>query len=291
MRASGVVIYVKRRMLHCSKSAQICDPGASATRPRFNQAERGVHVIWKKHFDFFQPSPARTSDRRRGAVGDRDARAERVGAAVSDGGGEYDRPCGHRHRGHRRHPAFGHRHHGDQRDRLGAGREARDRADQRRRRRARAQDQVHPGGRRQRLADLRREGEEAPGQRQGRVGDGLLDLGVAQGGAAGVRAVQRHALLPDLLRRPRASKNVIYTGQEATQQIIAGLDWVQKEKGAKTFYLLGSDYIWPRTSNKIARKHIENFLKLQGGRRGVLPARPHAVQLGHQQDQARASRT
>ena len=57
------------------------------------------------------------------------------------------------------------------------------------------------------------------------------------------------------------SKNVIYTGQEATQQIIAGLDWVAKEKGAKTFYLVGSDYIWPRTSNKIARKHIENVLK------------------------------
>jgi urea transport system substrate-binding protein len=53
------------------------------------------------------------------------------------------------------------------------------------------------------------------------------------------------------------SKNVIYTGQEATQQIIAGIDWVMKEKKAKTFYLLGSDYIWPRTSHKIARKHIE----------------------------------
>ncbi|MBL4609856.1 MAG: urea ABC transporter substrate-binding protein [Pseudomonas sp.] len=56
------------------------------------------------------------------------------------------------------------------------------------------------------------------------------------------------------------SKNVIYTGQEATQQILAGLDWIAKEKGAKTFYLVGSDYIWPRTSNKIARKHIENVL-------------------------------
>ncbi|HVY08427.1 MAG TPA: urea ABC transporter substrate-binding protein [Burkholderiales bacterium] len=55
------------------------------------------------------------------------------------------------------------------------------------------------------------------------------------------------------------SKNVIYTGQEATQQIIAGIDWVMKEKKAKTFYLLGSDYIWPRTSNKIARKHIEKM--------------------------------
>lgn len=57
------------------------------------------------------------------------------------------------------------------------------------------------------------------------------------------------------------SKNVFYTGQEATQQIIAGLDWLQKEKKAKTFFLIGSDYIWPRTSNKIARKHIENVLK------------------------------
>src|SRR6476469_8865868 len=56
------------------------------------------------------------------------------------------------------------------------------------------------------------------------------------------------------------SKNVFYTGQEATQQIIAGLDWLQKEKKAKTFFLIGSDYIWPRTSNKIARKHIENVL-------------------------------
>ncbi|MGH1485187.1 MAG: urea ABC transporter substrate-binding protein [Cellvibrionaceae bacterium] len=56
------------------------------------------------------------------------------------------------------------------------------------------------------------------------------------------------------------SKNVIYTGQEATQQILDGLNWVAREKKAKTFYLIGSDYIWPRTSMKIARKHIEKVL-------------------------------
>ena len=59
------------------------------------------------------------------------------------------------------------------------------------------------------------------------------------------------------------SKNVIYTGQEATQQILYGLDWAKKEKGASKVFLVGSDYIWPRTSMKIARKHIENF---QGGK-------------------------
>ncbi|WP_374335894.1 urea ABC transporter substrate-binding protein [Methyloversatilis sp.] len=58
------------------------------------------------------------------------------------------------------------------------------------------------------------------------------------------------------------SKNVIYTGQEATQQIIWGLDWASKEKKAKSYFLVGSDYIWPRTSMKIARKHIESVGKL-----------------------------
>ncbi len=53
------------------------------------------------------------------------------------------------------------------------------------------------------------------------------------------------------------SKNVIYTGQEATQQILWGLDWAKDTKKAKSFFLVGSDYIWPRTSMKIARKHIE----------------------------------
>ncbi len=56
------------------------------------------------------------------------------------------------------------------------------------------------------------------------------------------------------------SPNVIYTGQEATQQILASLDWLWEEKGARSFYLVGSDYIWPRTSMKIARIHIEKVL-------------------------------
>ena len=58
-----------------------------------------------------------------------------------------------------------------------------------------------------------------------------------------------------------ASKNVVYTGQEATQQIIYGLDWAYETLGARTFYLIGSDYIWPRTSMKIARNHVERVLK------------------------------
>ncbi|MDD5348577.1 MAG: urea ABC transporter substrate-binding protein [Chthoniobacteraceae bacterium] len=56
------------------------------------------------------------------------------------------------------------------------------------------------------------------------------------------------------------SHNIFYEGQEATQQILSGLEWLAKTKKCKTFYLIGSDYIWPRTSHKIARKYIENVL-------------------------------
>ena len=69
---------------------------------------------------------------------------------------------------------------------------------------------------------------------------------------------------PTMYEGLEASRNIIvYTGQEATQQILAGIDWIIKEKNPKTFYLVGSDYIWPRTSFKIARKHIENVYGLK----------------------------
>lgn len=52
------------------------------------------------------------------------------------------------------------------------------------------------------------------------------------------------------------SKNIMYTGQEATQSIIPAVEWLAKNKKAKTFFLIGSDYVWPRTTNKIARPTI-----------------------------------
>lgn len=51
------------------------------------------------------------------------------------------------------------------------------------------------------------------------------------------------------------SKNVIYTAQEATQSVIAACEWLAKNKG-KNFFLVGSDYIYPRTCNKIAKPTI-----------------------------------
>ena len=51
------------------------------------------------------------------------------------------------------------------------------------------------------------------------------------------------------------SPNIMYTGQEASQQTLAAVDWLMQNKG-KSVYLVGSDYIWPRTTNKLARASI-----------------------------------
>ena len=85
------------------------------------------------------------------------------------------------------------------------------------------------------------------------------------------------------------SPNIMYTAQEATQSVIAAVNWLAKNKG-KSFYLIGSDYIWPRTTNKIA-KPTDHQGGRQGGGRGLLPAGPHRVRLGHQQDQGGRRRT
>ncbi|MBI1923400.1 urea ABC transporter substrate-binding protein [Candidatus Poribacteria bacterium] len=48
------------------------------------------------------------------------------------------------------------------------------------------------------------------------------------------------------------SKNVFYTGAAVNQQAVPAVDYLLKE-GYKKFYLLGTDYVYPRTTNKILR--------------------------------------
>jgi urea transport system substrate-binding protein len=46
-----------------------------------------------------------------------------------------------------------------------------------------------------------------------------------------------------------ASKNIFYTGATTNQQIIPAMDYL-KEQGKKKVFLVGSDYVFPRTANK-----------------------------------------
>ena len=47
-----------------------------------------------------------------------------------------------------------------------------------------------------------------------------------------------------------ASPYIFYTGATTNQQIIPGLEFLQKELKVKDLFLVGSDYVFPRTANK-----------------------------------------
>lgn len=53
-----------------------------------------------------------------------------------------------------------------------------------------------------------------------------------------------------------ASKNVIYTGAAPNQQILPAVDYMIKQ-GKKKFFLVGSDYVFPRTANKIIKAKLK----------------------------------
>jgi urea transport system substrate-binding protein len=51
-----------------------------------------------------------------------------------------------------------------------------------------------------------------------------------------------------------ASENIYYTGATTNQQIIPAMDFLASE-GVKTLFLAGSDYVFPRTANKIIKQY------------------------------------
>jgi len=57
-----------------------------------------------------------------------------------------------------------------------------------------------------------------------------------------------------------SSYNVFYTGAAPNQQAIPAVEYLMSEKGggAKRFELLGTDYVYPRTTNKILRYFLHS---------------------------------
>ncbi|MBN2906726.1 MAG: urea ABC transporter substrate-binding protein [Rhodobacteraceae bacterium] len=57
-----------------------------------------------------------------------------------------------------------------------------------------------------------------------------------------------------------SSKNVFYTGAAPNQQAIPAVDYFLDELGVEKFALLGTDYVYPRTTNNI----LESYLQQKG---------------------------
>ena len=53
-----------------------------------------------------------------------------------------------------------------------------------------------------------------------------------------------------------SSKNVFYTGASPNQQAIPATDYYLEELDVKKFALLGTDYVYPRTTNKILKQYL-----------------------------------
>src|SRR5712672_962563 len=56
------------------------------------------------------------------------------------------------------------------------------------------------------------------------------------------------------------SRNVFYTGAAPNQQAIPAVEYLMSKEGggAKRFFLLGTDYVYPRTTNKILRAFLHS---------------------------------
>ncbi len=52
------------------------------------------------------------------------------------------------------------------------------------------------------------------------------------------------------------SNNIFYTGAAPNQQIEPSVDWLLENKG-KSFFLVGSDYVFPRTANTIIKAQLD----------------------------------
>lgn len=55
-----------------------------------------------------------------------------------------------------------------------------------------------------------------------------------------------------------SSKNVFYTGAAPNQQAIPATDYFLDELGVEKFALLGTDYVYPRTTNNILESYLES---------------------------------
>jgi urea transport system substrate-binding protein len=71
-----------------------------------------------------------------------------------------------------------------------------------------------------------------------------------------------------------SSKNIVYTGAAPNQQIIPAVEWLLSKEGGskKKFYLIGSNYVFPRTANFIITKYLKE--------KGLVPVDEKYTELG-----------
>ncbi len=108
------------------------------------------------------------------------------------------------------------------------------------------------------LAAVRGKSPSAANPGQGGGGLWLLDIGLTKIGSAGFEELNGLLFYPVQYEGEEMSPNVFYTGAAPNQQAIPAVEYLLSEDGggAKRFFLLGTDYVYPRTTNKILRAFL-----------------------------------
>ena len=74
------------------------------------------------------------------------------------------------------------------------------------------------------------------------------------------------------------SKNVVYMNSPPSSSLLPAVDYLMSPDGgnAKRFYMLGSDYVWPRTMNKVLKGYLKQKHNI-----GMESMREQYVPFGH----------
>ncbi len=71
-----------------------------------------------------------------------------------------------------------------------------------------------------------------------------------------VEAANHLLLYPMAYEGLEQSPNIVYTGAAPNQQITPAVQWCHESLGARRFFLVGSDYIWPHCVNAIVKDQL-----------------------------------
>jgi len=74
-----------------------------------------------------------------------------------------------------------------------------------------------------------------------------------------VEAAEHLLVYPMAYEGLEQSPNVVYTGASPNQQIIPAVQWCHDTLGARRFYLVGTDYVWPHCVNEIIRDQLASL--------------------------------
>ncbi len=71
-----------------------------------------------------------------------------------------------------------------------------------------------------------------------------------------VEAADHLLLYPMAYEGLEQSPNIVYTGAAPNQQITPAVQWCHESLGARRFFLVGSDYVWPHCVNAIVKDQL-----------------------------------